>query len=273
MPDTHDAEGLEHARNWFSLHAGHRLQCVNFFILATAALVAGFGTVLAAGRFGTAFVIGLVGATVTIVFNLMERRTKELVKAGEAAMKEFEARLSQTTGISAIALVDRVEKTRISRGASYSKAINMLQCEDRTRARPSLSGPGDGNSNGCLPMPASNPCLRSAARFFNGFWQLSAVDSTPRPPGFKFGGWSRPAIQLWSCQDVTIGLALGQACTERTRSPRYLPPSPVGVIVTPPDEPLRTSETPSLTNQSEEHRYFADLVPNNILPPERQTWD
>jgi hypothetical protein len=63
---------------------------------------------------------------VTIVFNLMERRTKELVKAGDAAMKEFEACLSQTTGISALALVDRVEKTRISRGASYSKAINML---------------------------------------------------------------------------------------------------------------------------------------------------
>ena len=118
--------GLEHAWNWFSLHAGQRLQCVHFFILATAAVVAGFATVLTAGKLGTAFVIGLTGAAISIVFNLLERRTKELVKAGEAALREFEQRLAEITGISTMSPVDRVELTAISRSASYSKAINML---------------------------------------------------------------------------------------------------------------------------------------------------
>ena len=38
----------------------------------------------------------------------------------------------------------------------------------------------------------SSPCLQSATRFFKSFRQLCAVNSTPHPPGFKFGGCSDP---------------------------------------------------------------------------------
>lgn len=119
-------EALDHAWNWFSLHAGQRLQCVYFFVLASAALVAGFASTLTANKQGTAFVITLVGTFISIVFNLLERRTKELVKAGEAAMREFERRLTAKTGVAELMLVERVEETKITRAASYSKAINAI---------------------------------------------------------------------------------------------------------------------------------------------------
>jgi acyl dehydratase len=43
------------------------------------------------------------------------------------------------------------------------------------------------------PQRDSNPCLRSATRFFNCFRQLWTVDSTPHSPRFKFGGCPDPA--------------------------------------------------------------------------------
>jgi hypothetical protein len=120
------AAGLQHAWNWFALHAGQRLQCLYFFILATSALVAVFGTALSSGKTGAALGIALGGAAVAVLFNLLDGRSKELVKAGEAAMREFEARIATETGIDAIRLVDRVETTRISRSASLSKAVKLF---------------------------------------------------------------------------------------------------------------------------------------------------
>jgi hypothetical protein len=44
MMDT-DATGkvaLDHAWNWFNLHAGQRMQTFNFFLIATAFLIAAY---------------------------------------------------------------------------------------------------------------------------------------------------------------------------------------------------------------------------------------
>ena len=47
-----------------------------------------------------------------------------------------------------------------------------------------------------------NPCLRSATRFLSCFRQIRAVDSTPPPPGFKFGDYLLALPMTPSSQDV-----------------------------------------------------------------------
>ncbi len=51
MADKSDAaisekQAFDHAWNWFSLHAGQRMQSFNFFLIATAFLFAAYGSTL-----------------------------------------------------------------------------------------------------------------------------------------------------------------------------------------------------------------------------------
>jgi len=44
-PDEIAKQAREHAWNWFALHATQRLQAFNFFVVATAFLIAAYGPV------------------------------------------------------------------------------------------------------------------------------------------------------------------------------------------------------------------------------------
>ena len=83
---------LDHAWNWFALHAGQRMQSFSFFLIATAFLVAAYATVLKEHR-DIAIGIGILGAWISLWFNRLEQRTKQLVKAGEAALAPFQEQL------------------------------------------------------------------------------------------------------------------------------------------------------------------------------------
>src|SRR5690242_12856445 len=80
---------LGHAWDWFALHAKQRMQCVHFFLLAMAFLVAAFVTAVK-DHHVVAVGIALLGLAVTDWFRRLEIRTKELVKAGEDAMEVLE---------------------------------------------------------------------------------------------------------------------------------------------------------------------------------------
>ncbi len=116
---------LGHAWDWFALHARQRMQCVNFFLVAVAFLVAAFVTALKEGHEPVAAAIGLLGAGVTAWFHRLEIRTKELVKAGEAAMEPLERRLADTMGVEALDIVRRV-RTPGTEGTSYGYVLRML---------------------------------------------------------------------------------------------------------------------------------------------------
>jgi len=117
--------GLTHAWNWFSLHAGQRMQSFNFFLIATAFMVAAYGTVLDKHRV-VAFGIAMLGAWVCFWFNRMERRTKQLVKAGEQALSPFQELLARSTDVDALRIVNHVE-TKENGSSSYSVVIDMIQ--------------------------------------------------------------------------------------------------------------------------------------------------
>jgi hypothetical protein len=120
---TRDA--MNHAWNWFALHAGQRMQMVNFFLLAVAFLVTGYVAALTKDLHAGAVGIGLLGAWIALSFHRLELRTKELVKAGEAAMKDFERRLAEKSGVQELEIVKRVEKTG-KNWTSYGKVLPTL---------------------------------------------------------------------------------------------------------------------------------------------------
>ena len=76
-------KALEHAWNWFSLHAAHRMQSVNFFLVAVAFLSAAFVTALQIPNHFIAGAVAALGVFVSTFFNRLELRIQELIHAGE----------------------------------------------------------------------------------------------------------------------------------------------------------------------------------------------
>lgn len=118
-------EGLEHAWEWFSLHAGHRMQSVNFFLVAVTFIIAGYVTAFRFSEPAVAFGISLAGIFLTACFNLFEQRIRQLVHAGEDALTPVEERLATQTGIPALRILKAVEKPSLWI-AAYSKVITAL---------------------------------------------------------------------------------------------------------------------------------------------------
>lgn len=116
---------LDHAWDWFSLHASQRMQGVNFFLVASAFLVSAFGSAVTSGVYVVAIGVGLLGSWVSLWFNRLDRRASELVKAGEAPMRVLQRRLAEATGVSELAMLDFVEEPRV-RWTSYSRVIDVL---------------------------------------------------------------------------------------------------------------------------------------------------
>jgi hypothetical protein len=116
---------LDHAWSWFSLHAGQRLQMVNYFIIASAFITASYASTLAAHKHILAGFIGVAGALISLAFERLERRTRELVRIAEPALSAIEARLTAITGIDCLNFVERI-KQPTERAASYGFVIRSL---------------------------------------------------------------------------------------------------------------------------------------------------
>jgi hypothetical protein len=92
-PDEIAKQARDHAWNWFALHAAQRMQTFNFFLVATALLVAAYATLLEKHR-DAACVVAVLGAWLSLWFNRVDYRNRQLVKAGERALSISEAQLA-----------------------------------------------------------------------------------------------------------------------------------------------------------------------------------
>lgn len=118
-------QGLEHAWNWFSLHAEQRMQSVHFFLVTGAFLSAAYVTALRFAHPLAAAGVGILGVFLSLCFSRFELRIRELVKAGEAALSPIQQRLARVTSSENLKLVDRVETPK-NLFAAYSSVIPML---------------------------------------------------------------------------------------------------------------------------------------------------
>jgi hypothetical protein len=110
-PDTGDAvaDGLDHAWAWFALHAGQRMQLINYFIVAVA------------------FVTGAIsagGIILCVAFELLDVRTRQLVRLGEQALISLESCLAERANTPELNLVARAGAR--ARGTSYRFVLRML---------------------------------------------------------------------------------------------------------------------------------------------------
>jgi hypothetical protein len=118
-------EAREHAWAWFSLHAAQRMQAFNFFLVATAFLIAGYASLVEKHR-SAAIAVALLGAWLTFWFTRLDGRSRQLVKAGERALAVIEAQLAATTGIEDLRIVEAVEQPDPGT-SSYRRVIKVIQ--------------------------------------------------------------------------------------------------------------------------------------------------
>ena len=121
-----ESRSLSHAWDWFALHAAQRLQMFNFFCVTTAFLVAAFVTADQNRARVLAGTIALGGAAASVGYNLLEQRTKSLVRAAEQALTPLQARLADLTGVDAVRILAKVERPD-HRLTKYSFVFNLLQ--------------------------------------------------------------------------------------------------------------------------------------------------
>jgi hypothetical protein len=122
---TATSKGLEHPWQWFSLHAGQRMQGVNFFLVAAAFLTGALVAALQKDNKLIAVGIGLFGVFISICFSRLDLRVRELIHGGEAAMKPLQARLAQLTGVAELRILENIEcpKNPVTK---YSQIIRLL---------------------------------------------------------------------------------------------------------------------------------------------------
>lgn len=119
-------EAVDHAWDWFSLHATHRMQAVNFFLIAAAFLFAAYVSAIRYSEAPIAFVIACVGLLFTACFLALEFRIRELLHAGEElALKPAQMKLADLTGIPGFKLCEAIERPK-HRVTSYHKIIVTL---------------------------------------------------------------------------------------------------------------------------------------------------
>lgn len=96
--DELDREAMDYAWKWFALHAGQRMQMLNFWLISMAFLTTGF--VAAFGKHDPAPARGIAAgaAVVTVAFVLLEWRTRSLMALGREALRQSEQRFTCSCG-------------------------------------------------------------------------------------------------------------------------------------------------------------------------------
>jgi hypothetical protein len=120
-------EMRSYAWNWFALHAGQRLQLVNFWLIAIAFLASAFVQsqinhlrLVAAG-------LALIGVISSVAFQRLDVRTRQLSQVAEDVLRDFEAEWVADANTSLIALAARSHEVRRTWLDSYRVVIQGLQ--------------------------------------------------------------------------------------------------------------------------------------------------
>jgi len=123
--ESSDKIAFEYAWGWFSLHAGQRMQAVNFFLIAITFLAGSYVSAVVGNRPGLAIGISALGAFSSFIFYRIERRVRGLIHAAEDALRPLEQSLASRTGVVGIRIVEKVEAA--PRGSwPYSKVFRAL---------------------------------------------------------------------------------------------------------------------------------------------------
>jgi hypothetical protein len=122
-----ETKAQTYAWNWFALHAGQRLQLVNFWLIAVAFLAAAYVQARANHMSAIALGVSITGVLSSLAFVKLDVRTRQLVQVAENALRYFEAS-GVAAGMDEVTeLVKASHQWRRSRFDSYRVIIQGLQ--------------------------------------------------------------------------------------------------------------------------------------------------
>ena len=130
MPErSNEQEMRTYAWSWFALHAGQRLQLVNFWLIAVAFMATAFVEARTGHLLPVALGVSITGCIASLAFMRLDNRTRQLVHLAEDALLSIEAGLgAQVDGpAEPTALVTRSRQAPRSRLDSYRVIIQGLQ--------------------------------------------------------------------------------------------------------------------------------------------------
>jgi hypothetical protein len=78
---------LDHSWKWFEMHASQRMQLINYFLVAVAFLSAAYVAGLRDDAPEVSTVVAVLGVILSICFQRIEERTKNLIKLGEQGVR------------------------------------------------------------------------------------------------------------------------------------------------------------------------------------------
>jgi uncharacterized membrane protein len=116
-----------YAWNWFALHAGQRLQLVNFWLVSVAFLATAFVQSQINHLRPIATGVALIGVVSSVAFQRLDARTRQLSQVAEDALREFEAEWISHGSTNLVALSTRSHEARKSWLDSYRIIIQGLQ--------------------------------------------------------------------------------------------------------------------------------------------------
>ena len=127
-------KALEAARDlaWkhFDLHAKQRIEVFKAYLTLTALVFAGYGVSLQTKSFGLGIILCIFWILISILFLLLDRRTRDLIKISEVYLKEEESRLAKILKTQTIALFaesDRLSSLSAKRGRRVSYGRIFLE--------------------------------------------------------------------------------------------------------------------------------------------------
>lgn len=96
--ERHDTAALDHAWDWFKCHADQRIALFRFYVVVIGGLAAGLGVLHQQKEHTVCAVLSLFAALVCFCFAHLDKRTSDLVRLGERAMRSEERKLAIATG-------------------------------------------------------------------------------------------------------------------------------------------------------------------------------
>jgi len=96
---------------WFSLHAQQRMQIVSFWFVAMSFLSTGAVIAYAGGKFGAALLVATSIVLASVVFLLLDLRTRELISYGERLMARAEQHLYSELQVQELVIVSNMHSS------------------------------------------------------------------------------------------------------------------------------------------------------------------
>jgi hypothetical protein len=122
-----EKDAQAYAWNWFALHAGQRLQLVNFWLVAVAFLAGAYVQAKSSHLYAVALGVSVTGAVASIAFSRLDARTRQLVQVAEAALGRLEDQWVAGGADERVRLVGASHHARRSPLDSYRIIIQGLQ--------------------------------------------------------------------------------------------------------------------------------------------------